>query len=509
VPSTAYDQISTIINRLEQVAELSNPIGLAEAIAGVTAILQDPLPGGAGGLDGLAAAFSAAAGDAQPTGSELQALAEQKLPDVWRGDVAASACEIISDAASLVEQLPPAFRNAASAIDAYAGTLRRLEEQREVLLQQLYQVSQEGPSANFFGLTVPLDPAVWSAWVTAVRNLIYGSIDLYNDLQDAADILAGQFADVQARAEAGSAVKAGLDLPDAVVLAATTVNGSDLLGSAQMTRLAQFLSEMSPTDRARLDAALADASPLAQAYILKAVAAGNPLGSVLSFAGDINDKSDAWLINHLSLGSIPGMLSYDDQALIQETQTECGPTSIVAAQVLSDPIYAYQLTTGANGQPLTAAQFSANVGQQDAATHSYVDTVSPWPESAGTSPWGMAAGMNAGAASGVGNPAGSAAYGVHWVDDTDPRSAYPALQQAVSAVDAGYPVPVLLAPTLGNLGNGMHYVLITGHSGNELSIYDPEGGAITQVPVSDFLNGDMQAFDQGSPHVNAVILPGQ
>jgi hypothetical protein len=51
-------------------------------------------------------------------------------------------------------------------------------------------------------------------------------------------------------------------------------------------------------------------------------------------------------------------------------------------------------------------------------------------------------------------------------------------------------------------------VLITGHSGNQLSIYDPEGGTITQVPESDFLNGAMQAYDQGSPHVNAVIVPG-
>lgn len=72
------------------------------------------------------------------------------------------------------------------------------------------------------------------------------------------------------------------------------------------------------------------------------------------------------------------------------------------------------------------------------------------------------------------------------------------------------PVPVLLAPTLGGLAHGtaLHYVLITGHSDGKLSVYDPEGGRITQVPDGDFLAGNMQAIDAGAPHVNAVIMPG-
>jgi hypothetical protein len=504
--SSAYDQISTIINRLEQLADLLNPVSLAEAISQAISIVSSPLPGDAGELRTLASAFTTAARDGGPIGGDLHTMANQKLPDVWKGDVAVTASQVVNDAGDLVQQMPPAFTTAASAIDSYAGTLTQLEAKRQDLLQALYNASHSVPNVDVFGIDIPIDPAEWSAWIDAIRNLIYGSIDLYNDLQDAADILAGQFADVQSKAGAGMAVKAGMPLTDAVVLAATTVDGSNLLGNAQLTRLAQIMTAMTPAERAELDAALGKASStLAQAYILEALAAGNSLSQVMTFAGEIHGQSDSWLIDHLSLGGIPGELSYDGVPLIQSTQTECGSASIVAAQVLSDPIFAYGLTTGKGGTALSGTQFAAQVTAVDQATHSYTNTV--WPQSLGTSPWGVAAGMNGGAAGGVGNPAGSAGYGVNWVDDTDPRNSYPALQQAISAVDAGYPVPILLAPTLGNLGNGMHYVLITGHSGNQLSIYDPEGGTITQVSESDFLNGAMQAYDQGSPHVNAVIMP--
>jgi hypothetical protein len=506
VASSAYDQISTIINRLEQLAEMLNPVTLAEAIGQAIGIVESPLPGDAGELRTLASSFVSAARDTEPIGGDLHTMADQKLPDVWQGDVAVTASQVVNDAGDLVQQLPPAFSAAASAIDNYAGTLSQLEGQRQDLLQQLYNASHSVPNVDIFGIDIPLDPAAWSGWIQAIRNLIYGSIDLYNDLQDAADILAGQFADVQSKAGAGMALGAGMSLTDAVVLAATTVDGSGLLAVAQLTRLAEIMAAMTPAERARLDAVLGKASStLAQAYILKALAAGNPLSRVITFAGQIRGEPNPWLIEHLSLGGIPGELSYQDQPLVQSTQTECGSASIVAAQVLSDPIFAYGLTTGPGGTSLTGAQFAAHVAAMDQATHDFTNTV--WPQSLGTSPWGVAAGMNGGAAGGVGNPAGPAGYGVNWLDDTDPRSAYPALQQAISAVDAGYPVPILLAPTLGNLGNGMHYVLITGHSGNQLSIYDPEGGKITQVPESDFLNGDMQAYDSGSPHVNAVIMP--
>jgi hypothetical protein len=231
-----------------------------------------------------------------------------------------------------------------------------------------------------------------------------------------------------------------------------------------------------------------------------ALAAGHSLSQVVAFAGQIRGRSDTWLTSHLSLGDSGTMISYNDTALEQMTKTECGSTSVVAAKLLTDPIVAYSLTTGANGQDLNASQFLARVTAMEAQTHDATNSL--WPQALGTTPWGVASAMSSGAGDGSG-------YQVHWVDDTDPRSAFPALQQAISAVDAGHPVPVLLAPTLGGLAHGtpLHYVLITAHSDGQLSIYDPEGGGITLVPDSDFLNGTMQAVDSGAPLVNAVMTP--
>jgi hypothetical protein len=506
VASTAYDQISTIINRLEQLASLidfADPVALAEAIEQVIAEIADPLPGNVGQLMALASAFSRAARDTSPVGTGLQAMSGQKLPGVWQGDAELTASAAVSDTSDLVGQTAPAFGAAASAIDAYADTLSNLENRRRDLSQQLYSASHDGPDIDIFGFNMPLDPMAWSGWLSSVRNLIFGSIDLYHDLQYAGDTLAGQFADVRSKAVAGAGLKAGMTADTVLLLATATINGTSLLGPGQLARLEKLMAAMSPADQARLAAVLRAAkSPLEQAYVLKALAAGHSLSQVITFAGEIRGQSSSWLTNQLSLAGTAGVLSYNGTPLVQSTQTECGSASIVAARVLTDPIFAYSLTTGPDGQSLTGSQFAARVAEVDAQTHDATNKI--WPQSLGTSPFGVASGMNSGAADG-------AKYGVQWVDDTDSANAYPALQHAISSVDAGHPVPVLLAPTLDGMAHGtsLHYVLITGHSSGQLSIYDPEGGTISQIPDSDFLNGTMQAIDFGAPHVNAVIVPGR
>jgi hypothetical protein len=495
----AFDQISTIIHRLEQLTELLDPFSLAQAVDQVVTEVSDPLPGNVDSLKALAQAFATTGRDTSLVGGELRTMATRALPSVWQGDAEVTASGVVRGTSDLVGLAGPAFGAVATAVDAYADTLSQLDRRRSDLLQEMRQASRNGPHLDLFGLDIPLDPLTWAGWAESVLGLTFGLVGVYNALQDAAGTLAGQFADAAAKAAPGAAFDAGMSPVDAVVFGAATVNGSSLLGAAQLTRLAQLLKAMSAADRARLDAALrAATSPLAAAYIVKALAAGHSLSQVIAFAGQIRGKPATWLTSHLSLAGTAGMLSYDGTALVQATQTECGPASIVAARVLTDPMFAYSLTTGANGQDLSGAQFAARVATADAQTHDATNSL--WPQELGTTPWGVASGINGSAGTG---------YGVTWVDDTDVVSASSALQQAISAVDAGHPVPVLLAPTIGGLADGtaLHYVLITAHSGSQLSIYDPEGGKITQVPDSDFLNGSMQAIDSGAPHVNAVIMP--
>ncbi len=90
-------------------------------------------------------------------------------------------------------------------------------------------------------------------------------------------------------------------------------------------------------------------------------------------------------------------------------------------------------------------------------------------------------------------------YDWHIVDDTDASSVGPALTNAVSAVDAGYPVPVLI-------GDGIprHYVLLIGHDNGMLTFYNPSG-SFEQISEADFLNGNVS--DLGYQHVQGVITP--
>lgn len=497
-----FDQLSTIIHRLEQIFEILNPAEMAVALEHAISAVTDPLPGDVDGLRRLAAGFSAAGRGASPVASQLQTMARKGLPDVWQSDAGVTASVVASDTSDLAGRAGPAFRAVAAAIDTYADTLSQLERHRHDLLDHLVSASNSGPHLHLFGVSIPLDPFAWSGWIDGVRNLLSGSIGMYNDLQNAADTLAAQFADAQSQATAGIAFGAGMDLTDAVVLSAVTVNGSSLLSPVQLTRLAQIMKTMSAADKATLEGTLRAAkSPLEEAYILKALAAGHSVSQTVTFAGEIRGQPDAWLIDHLSLASVPGNITFFGVPLVQRTQTECGSASIVAARALTDPIFAYSLTAVPKGVSWDATVFNRQAAAVDAQTHDATNTF--WAQSLGTSPWGMASGMNAGAG-------GDAGYGVHWVDDTDPRESSAALEQAISAVDAGHPVPVLLGPTVGHLAHGtpMHYVLITGHSDGKLSIYNPENGIVRQVPDSDFRDGTMQSIDSQAPHVNAVIMPG-
>jgi uncharacterized protein YukE len=494
-------QISTIISRLEDAAGIFDPVVLAGMVGELLAALAEPLPGNPSGLRSLSAAFAKAARDTGTVSADLHAMASTKLPGVWQGDAQMSASSVISDTSNLVAEVQPAFSQAAFAIDDYAATLSKLEDQRNELAAQFHRAARSGPEITIFGLHILIDPADWLGWVESVRNLIFGSIDLYHELQYAADILVGQFADVQ-KVAASASLGTAMTLAETVALTVASVNGSSLLGTAQLATIRKLITAMSPAEQASLDAALhAAASPLAEAYILKALAAGHSLSDVVTFAGQIHGKSASWLTSHLSLASVPGELSYDGVPLVQTTQTECGSASVVAARVLADPMFAYSLTTGADGADLTAQQFTAKFGVVDQQVHDQTNTI--WPQAAGTSPWGVASGMNSG-------PTAGAGYQVQWVDNTSAPNANTGLMHAITAVDAGHPVPILLAPTIGGMLNGtsLHYVLITGHNGNQLSIYDPEGGQIRQIPQSDFLNGTMQTIDSGAPNVNAIIAPG-
>lgn len=508
--SSDYAQISTLIHRLDQLSRLCDPVHLVEVITGTISAVAHPPPGDPGELHALAAAFRKAATDTVPIATDVHKVASHKLPDVWKSDVAAMASTVVNDTGDLIGVTNTAFLTAASALDTYAAKLQNLKERHGRLYQQLHEAMHAIGHIKILGFDLPIpDLTDLIAWCEAVTELIKGCVAVYNDALDAADTLVGQFADVKNMARTAQPVKAGMSPADAVVLAdigmdgTTPGHGNAVLSSAQLARLATLMKDLPPADRAKLHALLAKAkSPLEEAYILKALVAGHSVADVTPFADRIRGKDASWLKQHLALNvdpNSPGDVYYDGTPVKQMDPTACGSTAIVMAHVMNDPMYGLSLTTDAKGNDLQADDFAKQFAAAQKSTHDATNSV--WPEAAGTSPWGETGGMNHAV---PGND-----YHTVWVDDTDGRSAHPALRDAVSAVDAGHTVPVMLAPTTHQMlhGGEFHYVLMVGHHDGMITVYDP-GGSVTEVPESDFYNGRMNDVDPGAMHVNSVALPG-
>jgi hypothetical protein len=310
---------------------------------------------------------------------------------------------------------------------------------------------------------------------------------------------------LDAAGQAGTAATAELGKGDPVP--ATAPVGSSAAGSsasvegsiltpAQSDRAATRLAGLSAADRTRLDAALAvAATPDERDYILKALAAGHSVDEVLGFAKTIHGRKPRWLRTHLNLldFSTPGDLSYHGSPVDQVNNTTCGSAAILVARAMADPLYSLYLTTGNSTDPAEAgsARFQARLAAEEDSIHRASNQL--WPQSLGTSPWGLASELNRYA------DATGTQYGWRPVVGTS-SGQNSALRDAITAVDNGHPVPVLIGGLLPR-----HYVLMVGQVGTDVLFYDPGASAVVELSQQSFLKGDSGTL--GFAHVDAVITP--
>ncbi|MEO3875208.1 hypothetical protein ABGB18_41030 [Nonomuraea sp. B12E4] len=328
---------------------------------------------------------------------------------------------------------------------------------------------------------------------------IHGAIEVFERLQTASDTLQRGMRDVQGKARAGAARSCHVDAFDAVLLANAGINGgvreeNGILTTAQLAQAAAKMDALSEADRARLQHLLDKAGSEAErAYLMKALAAGNSIDDIAKFAATIHGKSETWLREHLSLVNPgdSGTVRVSGVELEQQDQTTCGSTSIMVARAMNDPLYALSLTTDGNGNSLSPTELQQKFTSEQNRIHD--DTNTLWPQSLGTTPWGLTDEMN--------KHADSFGGGYDWrlVDDTDAGSVNPALDDAVGAVDAGHTVPVLIGDSY-----PAHYVLLVGHEGDNLVFYNPSG-EVTRISEDDFRNGNVSAL--GYKHVQGVVTP--
>jgi len=276
-------------------------------------------------------------------------------------------------------------------------------------------------------------------------------------------------------------------------------------------RAREAIDRLSPPDRQRLDAMLADAkSPEEQAYILKAMAAGYPMDKVIEFDKMIHMHGDDphWLHDRLAPMDVTDS-SDDDRGEHSDTKSlgrewtqgqypTCVASSNVMARAQVDPLYALQLTTGGDpGDPAYDNPDAFSQRLRDEQERVY-DGGRSWTQKL---PLVGSDGMNSGQSESIANENIASHTGVqydnHDMDNADDRR--DALRKAEQAVDQGVPVPFA-----SRSDDGGHEMVIVGHDGDMIQIYNPWGYTVW-VNEDDFINGHMNAVQQGVPETPATI----
>lgn len=491
--SDDHAQLTTVVARLGEALSLLNPLAMVSVIRSVVREVGTPPPGDPDALRAMAAAFRAAATELGPLG-RAQGTTERP----WQGVAATSSTQVARALADAVAATPAAFEAAAAGLEELAARVEAQRERHAALHRKLREAVHD---ATHVGKVPMPDPAALDDLVKAAAGLIRGCIAVYTDAMAAADEAAGVFADVAGAARTASGVAGGLDPADAVVLAGQDVviagigGGYDdgVLTLVQLRRAGEHLAAL-PAVRPLLAAAT---SVTERAYLLKAVAAGHQADALTTFAAAIHGRDDAWLHHHLSLVDRGGAGTQDrfGAEVDQYDDYTCGTTSVIVARAEADPLYALRLTRELE-PPYDKAdreEFDRRLSDEQARVHG--ETNAAWPRQLGTTPAGVADWMNRHCGTtGV-------TYGWHLVDDTDGREVSTALREVVTAVDGGHAVPILVGGAVPR-----HYVLVVGHAGSELLIFEPSSGDTVRVPVADFVGGQL-GDKLGFDHVQAVVVP--
>jgi hypothetical protein len=517
-------QLTTAMHRLADLAHAANPVtAIPQAISVLRTVIAEcshEPPGDPDRLDRAAAAFQAAAGTVDGLRQRVDKVSGTRLPEVWHGLAGGDARTAVAAVGHQLATAPPVFGDVHGTLGTLAHALRDAKAQHAAGRSRLREAHRELTAGGLFGLVpdvLQLRSALSRAVTDATQGL-RGCIQAYDTAEAAERQAASRLREAAGRARvAAEATGARFSPLDAVVLAdqaygTTGPYDAGVLSPAQLARATQALGRLSPEDYARMQALLAAAgSDKERAYLLKALAAGHSIAEVTAFAGMIRGKPGDWLDQHLVLVH-PGSdqaFSYTDAngntvAIDQYDETTCGSTSILATRSMADPIFTLDLTTG--GDPNDPTANSANAFEQRLSAEeqrihdqSTAGKLGPfdYPQAIGTPPWGVADQLNQyGGATGT-------HYGSHWVDNTSDASAGSALSTVEASVDSGQPVPVLIGDSVPR-----HYVLVVGHHGSDLQIYEPTSGRTVTVSESDFRNGT-PAFAQavGYPNVQAVVTP--
>jgi hypothetical protein len=159
------------------------------------------------------------------------------------------------------------------------------------------------------------------------------------------------------------------------------------------------------------------------------------------------------------------------RGLIQPDQRTCGPSSLVAAHLLLDPVYAGTLDR--TGFATSVLELHGRLTSASAFGRAQL----PWPRALGTPPWAVARAMSAFA----GVP-----YRTHVVRWGSRTSAFSSVHAAVSA---GRPCALYVGDVVPR-----HVVLAVAPTALGVQVYNPARGSLDELERADFEAGHLTTF---------------
>lgn len=435
------------------------------------------------------------------------ALARQALPDLWLGPAAVRATDAMS-------ALDGALRRAVEALDEGAAALKALSS--ALIEAQGRDELGRGPLRHARELLDHLPPVAaaldndatapaHAAASTGIGHLIAAA----RLAEEAEEVAARQLGELAGEAHTGGLTTVALTDLDKVVLTGASVPGPPVLEEFNLILTADAaahasdrLDGMQPDERRRFTALLAGAGSVQErAYLMQALAAGHGIADIEAFDRKIHQHGGDpdWLREHLTpgyamLGPAAGPIrldtTFDGRSWTQGTRPTCVGGATVFARARLDPLYALDLTTG--GHPDDPAFDNGDAfGRRLLDEHQRVYGDGRWF----LQDWLGKDGLTDGGTEEVvdaelRDPAG---HGYQLVDAGSPGERRDVLNDVEETVDQGLPVPFGVIDE-----HGAHEMVVIGHEGDQLLVYNPWGYTMW-VPEAAFLDGHLDLMGAGVP----------
>ncbi|MDW6062199.1 peptidoglycan-binding protein [Streptomyces sp. FXJ1.4098] len=456
-------------------------------------------------IDGVAAGYGKAAAIVDRAQGDLRKVAKDGLPAVWVGTAGAKASEVINAASYSADQMAQKLQEAVPVLKALSMGIGKAQARHDYGLTAL---EVAGSILNNGDLIMP--PNELREAKTAILDGVSYMSEAAGQAKAAGVEAQKALTKLASEARARKVTADGLTDADQLVLADAAAPGgpaelNEILTANELKRSSEFMDKMSAHDRAEFNRLVSSAkSPQERAYLMKALAAGHDLKQIDRFAQQIHGRSPQWLSDRLtpvviqSTDAGTNEVTYQGAKWTQGGDGTCVASSTLNARAMIDPLYALQLTTGGHpGDPEydNPTAFSERLRDEQHRAH-YAAGGDPLPYGGGIS-WAEREKYLDNPE--LGDRTGTE-YSTRQLHNADDRRA--SLVDVERQLDNGVPVQVAVRGSTGS-----HAMMIVGHEGDRLQVYNP-WGTTTWVSEDDFVNNRMGYSNNGYfPEAYSLTLP--